>query len=106
MQLTGTVTRVRDFQQVTEKFSKQELIIEVQDGDYKNIFCIEFINDKVKLLEGVTVGQELTVDTNVRCNHNENSDRYFTSVRAWKIDTCEQPPVAENSEQYEDDLPF
>jgi acetyltransferase-like isoleucine patch superfamily enzyme len=102
MKLTGTVTRIKDIEQVSEKFSKQELIIEVQDKEYTNIFCIEFINDKVKLLEGVSVGQQVTVDTNVRCKHWEASDKYFTTLSGWKLsnEQTAKPATIENSNEY------
>jgi hypothetical protein len=70
-------------------FRKQELIGEVQEGEYTNVFCFEFLQDKVKLLEDLIPNTNVTILYNIRCRKVErdgSEPMYFTSLQGWKIE--------------------
>ena len=74
----------------TNGFKKRELVGIEEDGQYENCFQFDFVNDKVDLLDNLSVGDEVEVFFNIRCRKVEQSgkdDRYFTSLSGWKIDT-------------------
>jgi hypothetical protein len=70
--------------------------------------CIGLFGDKVDLLNGVNVGDELTVSINV--SSREFNGKYYTQVDGWKIakgGSNQQPTIEQgNGSDDEDDLPF
>ena len=70
-------------------FQKRELIGEAKDGDYTNIFCFEFIGDKVSILDNIIPGTDITVSYNIRCRKFEKDGKepmYFTSLQGWRVE--------------------
>lgn len=65
-------------------FQKQTLILEFEQGEFTNIIKIDFLGDKVSLLNGFNVGQSLKVYFNIKAK--EWNERYFNNVTAWRIE--------------------
>ena len=113
--LTGKVKLVQDAQTFGSGFTKREVVVTVEDGKYPQEICLEFVQDKVSLLDNVQPGQEVTISFDIR--GREYNGRYFNNLQAWKIQTNsaagteEKPPVSDSDvpadfEEYEDDIPF
>jgi len=84
--LTGKVEKIGNVIEISETFTKRELWLEIdRDTDYPQIVNIEFIKDKTSLLDKYSVGDEITVDINVRGNKTKNGDRCFNSLNGWRI---------------------
>lgn len=90
-------------------FTKRELVITVEDGKYPQEISLEFVQDKVSLLDSVEVGQEVTITFDIR--GREYNGRYFNNLVGWKLVAGEpaQKPVATNSlglteDEDEDDM--
>ena len=115
-ELTGKVKLVQDAQTFGSGFTKREMVVTVEDGKYPQDISLEFVQDKVSLLDTVHEGQEVTVTFDVR--GREYNGRYFNNLQAWKIDCggAEVPEGVDQSEpapaepvlngDYEDDIPF
>jgi hypothetical protein len=116
LKLTGTVTELLDPQTGQGKsgtWTKQEFIIETEGDKYPKSVCIEIWGDKV---ETPDVGDKVTASINIESR--EYNKRWYTNVRAWKIEVepgLDKPkqsnktktdPVEEPVQSDDSDLPF
>jgi single-strand DNA-binding protein len=81
--ITATINKIGDPQQVTEKLTKRDLVLNVGDK-YPQTPSVEFINDKGDLLDGFNVGDTVKVYFNLR--GREYNGRYYTSLDGWKVE--------------------
>jgi len=119
--LTGKVKLIQDAQTFGSGFTKREVVVTVEDGKYPQEINIEFLQDKVSLLDALQVGQEVTISFDIR--GREYNGRYFNNLVGWKIQAGEaaapasapaaneKPPVTDKDvpadfDEYEDDIPF
>ncbi|WP_432470189.1 DUF3127 domain-containing protein [Amphritea sp. HPY] len=112
-ELTGKVKLIQDAQTFGSGFTKREMVVTVEDGKYPQEINLEFVQDKVSLLDALQVGQEVTVTFDIR--GREYNGRYFNNLQGWKIQTgtsgnteAEQPPVfdMDTPASFDDDVPF
>jgi len=84
---TGTVKRVGERQKISERFTKRDLVVTSEEERYPKNVAFEFVNEKADLIDGVNESDRVTVyfDLNSR-EWPEGSGKYFTTLRAWKID--------------------
>lgn len=74
-------------------WSKQEFVIEYQEGNYPSQACLSVWGpDKVKDLEKYQIGDTVKVSFNI--SSREYNNRWYTDLRAWKIEG--EAPVPEN----------
>lgn len=118
-ELTGKVKVVQDAQTFGSGFTKREFVVTVEDGKYPQEIILECVQDKVSLLDSLTVGQEVTVTFDIR--GREHNSRWFNNLVAWKVSGGEvdqhnqdkangyQPQNNNNpaeTDEYGDDIPF
>ncbi len=87
--ITGTVRAITPTKQVSAKFSKREIVLDVEDGKYPQIVCLEVHNDRCSDVDVFQVGQEVTAEFNVRGREwrSPTGDiKYFTTLAAWKFE--------------------
>jgi hypothetical protein len=84
--LTGKVKLIQAVQTFDSGFTKREMVVIVEDGKYPQEINLEFVQDKVGLLENLQVGQEVTVTFDIR--GREYNGRYFNNLQGWKIVTA------------------
>ena len=117
----GTLKLLFDTQQVSEKFRKREFVVMETGSPYPQEIIFQLVQEKVELLEGYNVGDEVEVSFNLRgrawTNPRDGVTKYFNSLDAWKISrvgaTTSQPVSNVKSvadvvvnETGDDDLPF
>jgi hypothetical protein len=112
--LTGKIKLIQDAQTFESGFTKREMVVIVEDGKYPQEINIEFIQDKVALLDSLQVGKEVTVTFDIR--GREYNGRYFNNLQGWKIVTIgdeaaitqgdQSHPYPEPSDFEMDDIPF
>lgn len=110
--MTGVVKVVGDSNQITEKFTKRELVLTVTDGKYDQHVSFTFVNDNVSKLDPLAEGQEVEVSFNI--NGREWTDKsgevkYFNTLQGWRVDSVssdEPEKVEAEAEAEGDDLPF
>lgn len=125
--ISGTIKVVGQTQQVNDRFSKRELVVTEQGGQYPQMIPIEFKQDKTGLLEGYKPGDEVTVTCYVNGREWTGKDgvtKYFLSLAGNRIERsgsnsgspvsgsaqaapppamADMPPISGSDE---DDLPF
>ena len=121
---TGSIKVVGKTQQVSEKFSKRELVVTEQGGQFPKHIPIEFKQDKTGLLDGFNPGDEVSVTAYVDGREwtKDGVTKYFLSLSGNRIEragaasgnvgarqsapppsAADMPPVGGSDE---DDLPF
>ena len=60
-EFTGKVRRINPVQTFANGFTKRELVLEEQHGDWTNCIAFQFKKEKASLLDGVTVGSSVKV---------------------------------------------
>ena len=113
-ELSGKVKVIQDPQTFNSGFTKREMVVTVEDGKYPQDVNLEFVQDKVSLLDVLHVGQNVTVTFDIR--GREYNGRYFNNLQAWKIQTeastenhLEQHSAYDQSAPetiFDDDIPF
>lgn len=88
MEIQGTVKRVLETQNVSDKFSKREIHIEVP-GQYPQTLCIEFTQDKCSLLDAIGAGEDVKIGIDLRGREWKNPQgetKVFNTIQGWKIE--------------------
>ena len=88
MELEGRIARKLTVQTGTSArgaWSKQEFVLEYQDGSFPAQVCMNvWGDDKVKELDKYQVGDQVKVS--VKISSREYNGRWYTDVRAWRIE--------------------
>ena len=118
-EMTGKVKLIQDIQKFESGFTKREMVVTVEDGNYPQDINLEFVQDKISLLENLHKGQEVTVSFNIK--GREYNGRYFNNLQGWKIQVTassqkpdvhaqpieNKPTVSKGpSSDFDDDIPF
>lgn len=99
MEITGTIKQILPTQNVSSTFRKREVIVST-DENYPQVLSIEFVQDKVDLVERAKEGDKVTVSINLRGREWTNPQgevKYFMSIQGWRIqaaDASASAPVA------------
>jgi hypothetical protein len=115
MQLKAKLTQLLPIQTGSGKngeWKKQDIIVE-SDGQYPKQVCVSIWGDKINE-EQLIVGNILNIDFDIESR--EYSGRWYTDVKAWKIEVVNHNTPPENnpnniepldlSEEEGDGLPF
>lgn len=109
----------------TKTFSKRTIVLDCtwtgDKGTFENYPAFEFTGERCSLLDSIKTGQQVTISFDLQGNKfvgNDGKERYFTSVRGFKIDLVSAPASAPQATQTAtptinitdvpkvDDLPF
>jgi single-stranded DNA-binding protein len=114
--LTGKIKLIQEEKKFDSGFAKREMVVIVEDGKYPQEINIEFVQDKIALLENLQEGQEVTVTFDIR--GREYNGRYFNNLQGWKVVTlgneaanpqgeqAQEPPYPTPADFQDDDIPF
>ncbi|APD06292.1 hypothetical protein UJ101_00754 [Flavobacteriaceae bacterium UJ101] len=123
MEVSGKVKKVFETQTFDSGFRKRELIVTTEE-QYPQHISIEFLQDKVDLLNDIIEGAAVKVSINLRGREWTNPEgvtRYFNSIVGWRLEKMDGqsasapadmpsvPPVDMSSDSKGedfDDLPF
>ena len=126
MELQGTVKKVFETQTFASGFQKREMILLTQE-QYPQPISIEFLSDKINLLDNLHEGENIKAGINIRGREWTNPQgevKYFNSITGWRVEKgtdspnepvhatpAAQPVAAASNEnpfadEEDDDLPF
>lgn len=125
MELQGTVKKIFETQTFASGFQKREMVLLTQE-QYPQPINIEFLSDKIGLLDTISEGDDVKVGINIRGREwtsPQGEVKYFNSITGWRVeklsgggfsDPVVAPPAggaapAASSDPFEDeddDLPF
>ena len=64
--LTGKIKIIQEPKTFDSGFTKREMVVIVEDGKYPQEINIEFVQEKVSLLDSLQTGQTVTVTFDIR----------------------------------------
>jgi hypothetical protein len=82
-ELSGKIKLIQETQTFSSGFTKREMVVTVEEGNYPQDISLEFLKDKISLLDNLSVGQQVTVSFDIR--GREYNGRYFNNLVGWKI---------------------
>jgi hypothetical protein len=116
MELQGKLIKKFATQVISEKFSKREFIIEVENKknpQYNDKIKVELTQDNCDLIEKFNVGSEIKAFINIKGKEYINAKQevnYFNSIQAWKIESVgsnyQMSDTMSDSIANSTDLPF
>ncbi len=87
--ITGIIHLIKATQKITEKFSKRDIIIKDNSGQYPQYILLEAQKDKIELLDGHGVGDEIKIFYNLRgklWTSPQGEEKCFNTLVLWKIE--------------------
>ena len=111
-ELTGKIKLIQEPKTFDSGFTKREMVVIVEDGNYPQEINLEFVQDKVALLDTLQPGQDVTVSFDIR--GREYNGRYYNNLQGWKVvaggdetvPPAEEPYFPTPSDFEDDDIPF
>jgi len=110
---------IGDTIQVSEKFSKRDIVITDASSMYPQDIQFQFTQDKCDVLNGLSVGQEIEISFNLKGREwtSPTGDvKYFNTLEGGRVDvvggnatgsnSSNGGKVAANTAAADDDLPF
>ena len=90
-QITGEIHQIPEAKTFPSGFTKRLCVLKYKSGEYENFLAVEFLKDKVDLLNGLQVGETITISYNeARSNESPKTPgQWFTSVTGWRIERAE-----------------
>ena len=89
MEVSGSVKVLGETQEFgANGFKKRECVITTAE-QYPQIICVEFVQNNTTSLDAYKVGDNVTIQVNVRCREWTNPQgevKYFTSLQGWRIE--------------------
>lgn len=92
-----TIESIGDIQEIGSKgFTKLEFVaVDNSNSQYPQPIKFELTKDNTSLIDGISIGQEIDVDFNIRGNRWTNpqgKEVIFNTLQVWKIFGGEQAP--------------
>lgn len=94
LQITGVLHAKFDTQQISDKFKKRELILELSEqingNTYTNYAKFQLVQAKCEILDRFNVGDSVKVSFNIKGNRFEKDGKvsYITNLDVWKLDNA------------------
>lgn len=88
MEVSGSIRKIENTQQITDTFKKRSLILTTEE-QYPQHLNIEFVQDKTALLDAYNEGDKVKVGINLRGREwtsPQNEVKYFNSINGWRIE--------------------
>ena len=114
LELTGKLLQklpVQSGQSAKGAWSRQEFVLETQEGYPRKVCLSVWGADKVTELASIPEGAVIKVDFNLESR--QFNERWYTDVRAWRIERTGSPDAIGTTPAFEpvpysevDDLPF
>lgn len=97
IEVSGTIHHIAETVFVTDKFSKREFVIHIQDeknSKYDDYLQLQMTGDNCDRLNGLLFGDKIKAQVNLRGREWEKKDgsgkAYFNTLEAWKIEVVEK----------------
>ena len=96
IQLIGKLEVINETETIKGKeFKKRSFVLDLKGEKYPQYLIMEFVQDNVSALDGYSVGDEVTVDINLKGNKWVSPDgvtKYFVTIQAWRISFANEKP--------------
>ena len=99
MEIQGKITKIFDTQTFGSGFTKREVIVTTQE-QYPQPISVEFLQDKVSIVDNLKVGDDVNVSINLRGREWTAPDgvvKYFNSIVGWRVEKINTQEVPANT---------
>lgn len=89
IQVSGRLHAIFETKQVTERFTKREFVLEINDGKFPQYVLFQMSGERCGALDDFAVGDEVQLDFSLRGREWTGRDgevRYFNSLDVWTIE--------------------
>jgi hypothetical protein len=107
--IKGIIKRIGPVEQKSEKFSKRELWLELEDGKYPQTILFQATGDRCSMLDQFSPGDEVSIKWNLRGREWSGRDgvaKVFNSCDIWKMELVSKGASAPTGGDENDSLPF
>lgn len=110
-QAKGKIKAIGQLEKISDSFHKRKLVLEIE-GKFPQFVEFEFTQDRVAKLDGLKVGQEVSVDFYLRGREwsKDGQTKYFMSLDGFNVSSGISEAVKKIDKKFapddEDDLPF
>ena len=111
MEVSGKIKVLGETQTFGSGFTKRQLVVTTED-QYPQDIAIDFVKDKIDLLEKFEVGNHVKVSINLGGRewiNPQGVSKYFNSLTGWRIEKSQgvpEPFSPPTIVEQESDLPF
>ena len=103
MKVSGKLVEIFETLKIKETFQKREFVIEyVANPKYQELIKFEMVQDNCALLDGVKVGQKVSVEFDLRgrkWTDKQGAVKYFNTLQAWRLSPVEESAGGASAEQ-------
>ena len=88
MELQGTIKKLFDTQTFASGYQKRELVL-LTEEQYPQPISIEFLSEKISLLDNLSQGEKVKVGINIRGREwtsPQGEEKYFNSIIGWRVE--------------------
>lgn len=99
MEVSGKITKIFETQTFGSGFQKREMVVTTQE-QYPQPIAIEFVQDKISILDDLKVGDDVKVSINLRGREWTNPEgvtKYFNSLQGWRVEKITSQSITGNS---------
>jgi hypothetical protein len=92
IEITGKLHKIFETKQVTERFTKREFVVEVQDGKYPQLVLFQLTGDRCANLDSHQEGQDVRIEFNLRGREwtsPRGEVKYFNSLDVWRLSAAQ-----------------
>ncbi len=101
IEVSGRIYKIFETKQITERFTKREFVVEVEDGKYPQQVLFQMTGDRCSNLDSFREGQEIKVEFNLRGREwtsPKGEVKYFNSLDVWRLAPLNTGAGVENGE--------
>ncbi len=119
IETTGKLYKIFETKQITERFTKREFVVEIEDGKYPQQILFQMTGDRCDNLNSFKEGDEVKIQFNLRGREwtsPKGEVKYFNSLDVWRLEPIsvtqqrgngnEPPPPSEPPYDMDADIPF
>lgn len=87
MEIEGTILKIYDTVQISDKFKKRELVIGFKSNGYPQEVLFQLQQDKVSFLDKYKIGDYIEISYNLtgRVVNTRDGERCFNTLQVWRI---------------------
>ena len=104
MEVIGIIKAKFDTTVVSERFKKRDFVLTVEPGSpYPQHVSFQLVQDKVSLVDGLNVGDEVKVLFNLKGREwvsPQGETKYFNTIDAWRIEKVGSSPSSSSSSNH------
>ncbi len=89
IEVTGRLHVIFETKQVSERFTKRELVVEIADGKYPQFVQFQLSGDRCTLADQFQVNDQVRIEFNLRGREwrsPQGETKYFNSLDIWKLE--------------------